>query len=384
MKILIIHPHIFAGGAERLVLYLAKHLEEKHEVGICTLSLEENLPDFCKRLNFIVPKEMRRFGFTGERVQRYFYTVNITTELRKLVKSVSAEYELLNPHNFPAPLACTKRDNKNAVWNCNESPGFFGNQFEIRQNFLSNKLNGFFLSIERSLTRKYIDRICALSKLAAKIIQKRYNRPTNVVYPGVDYEFYSNGNPQAAMEKFELHESFILLQVGQITYQKNQMASVLALEKLIHKIPNIKLVIAGREEKIYSSSVKDYVKLKRLERHVIFTGPVTDQDVRDLYHVCDVNIFPTRLQSFGMAPVEGLCASKIPIVSPECGVSEFLLEHDIGIVSNDFVKFIKDIYESPNRFQMQASKGKKMVKELLSWDTFSRGVEDVFLKYEKR
>ena len=327
---------------------------------------------------------MRRFNFIDERMQRYFYTINTTRELRKLVKSVASEYELLNPHNFPAPLACVQRNNKKTVWNCNESPGFFGNQFERRQNFFSNKLNKFFLSIEKPLTRKYIHRICALSKLAAKIIQKRYNRPTNIVYPGVDYEFYSNGNAQAAIERFELYDSFVLLQVGQITYQKNQMASVLALEKLIPKIPNIRLVIAGREETTYTSSVKAYINLKRLEKHVTFTGPVPDEDVRDLYHACDVNIFPTRLQSFGMAPVEGLCASKIPIVSPECGVSEFLLEHDIGIVSGDLSTVVKDVYEAGNRFQIQASRGNKKVKELLSWEAFSKGVEVIFLQYEKK
>jgi hypothetical protein len=96
-KILIIHPHIFTGGAERLLLYLAKHLEEKHEIGICTLSLEENLPDFCKRLNFIVPKKMRRFGFIDERVQRYFYTINTTRELRKLVNMSCSTHIIFLP-----------------------------------------------------------------------------------------------------------------------------------------------------------------------------------------------------------------------------------------------------------------------------------------------
>ena len=126
---------------------------------------------------------------------RYVYTVKTIMELRKLVKSVTRDYELLNPHNFPAPLACVKRDNS-VVWNCNESPGFFGNQFELNQSPLSNTFNGFLLSIEKSLTRKTIDEICVLSKLAGEIIEKQYHKSTHVVYPGVDYEFYSNGPPE--------------------------------------------------------------------------------------------------------------------------------------------------------------------------------------------
>ena len=383
MKILLVHPHLIAGGAERLLLYLAQYLNKRHEVAICTLSLEENLPDFSKGLNFIVPKKMRRFGFLDGRVMRYVYTVKTIMELRKLVKSVTRDYELLNPHNFPAPLACVKRDNS-VVWNCNESPGFFGNQFELNQSPLSNTFNGFLLSIEKSLTRKTIDEICVLSKLAGEIIEKQYHKSTHVVYPGVDYEFYSNGRPKHAVERFKLHDSFIVLQVGQITYQKNQMASILAIEGLIDTIPNIKLVIAGRGENSYSVQLKEQITLKGLERYVCFTGAITDDDVRNLYHACDVNIFPTRLQSFGLAPLEGLCANKIPVVSPLCGVSSLIKEYNIGIVSNDLVEPIQEIYKNPEQFRPQISRGNKIVKELLTWETFSKGVEELFLKYEKK
>lgn len=385
MKILIVHPHIFGGGAEHQVLYLADYLQKNHDVSVVTLSLQENLPEFAKRLNFVLPKTPIIDPRAERGLPTYIYYGNTALKLRSLVKSELGNYDVLNPHNFPASFACMKQSNKKVVWySQGDSPRFFGRKFENRQNFFFNGLKDCLLYTEKLLVQKYIDKICTVSKLAARIVEKRYRKPTNVVYPAVDYEFYSKGNPQIPLVKYELDGSFVILQVARITPQKNQMGIIMALEKLVKLIPNIKFIIAGGGEGPYSNELKNYIKLKKLERYVTFTGYIQSEHVRDLYQACNVNILPAYLDSFGLTPIEGLCASKIPIVSPSCGVAEFLLEHEIGKVSGDLVSAIKEIYENFEIYQEMASRGKKVIKELLSRDAFGKHMETIFLKYERK
>lgn len=379
MNVFIVHPHIIAGGAERQVLYLAKFLQEKKvNVSIVSLSIEGNIPRFCEKLDIRTPSNMILFRFYEKTHDRYYQQLKNVFELRKLVRKYVSNFDVVNPHNYPAPISCIGTGKK-VVWMCNESPGFFGNEY-ASNNIVKRFPNKAALFFDRWLIKRYIDEICVIDRLNANKIANRYNRSAQIVYSGVDYEFFSQGNKYNAINKFQLDGSFVILYVGQLTAQKNQLGVVNTIDKLRMKIPNLKLVLAGRDDSQYANLVKAEVRIKRLEKNIIFTGSLTDDDIRDLYHACDVVIFPTLLQTWGLAPLEGLCANKIPIVSPLCGVAEIIKENGIGIVSHDLEDDILRVYNSPKEFSILAAKGKSFVQHHLSWDSYGQRMLSVFDK----
>lgn len=380
---MIVHPHLIAGGAEKQLLYLARYLcRVKHEVSVAVLSDElkegNNLAD---SIDLIKPKTEMKFRHAESALGRYIYTFRALHQLQSLVKTHHKDFDILNPHNFPASLSCLRLD-KPVVWMCNEAPGFFGYN---KYSSVTDLINTGLLNVERTLVNRFIGDICVIDNLNKTKIWNRYGRIAHVVFSGVDYEFYKYGNPEKARSRYCLDNAFVVLQVGRIVGSKNQMRSISAVERLHHKIPNIRLVIAGRDDTYYARKLKSYVTNNGLDKYVLFTGTVSDEDIRDLYHACDVNIFPTKLQTWGLAPLEGLCAKKLPIVSPLCGVSEFIIKNNLGIVSNDLESSILRIFEMPENYYDMVEKANHFVRDHLSWEVYASRMLEIFMEnYDRK
>ena len=105
----------------------------------------------------------------------------------------------------------------------------------------------------------------------------------------------------------------IALNAGRLTEQKNQGVLIEALTRL----PAIRLVIAGEgplrrryESEAERSGVADRVHL---------LGEVSRHDVADLLAACDVFVFPSVWETFGIAAVEAVLAS-VPIIASDIAV----------------------------------------------------------------
>jgi glycosyltransferase involved in cell wall biosynthesis len=232
--------------------------------------------------------------------------------------------------------------------------------------------------LDKIIVNKYITYICAADEFNANRLMERYGRKAIIVPYGIDFDFFYKGNGKAAKDKFNLEGKFVLLQVGWISPQKNQLESVRALKKVKEFIPNVKLILAGFDKSQYGTMLKEYVHKNDIQDYVLFTGHLNRVFIRDLYHACDVLLHPVKQQGGWLAPFEALCASKPIIVSYEMTASNIIKREKIGIVTNDFVKAILDIYNNPLPYQEMARKGKLWVADNLSWDKFGEKMVAVF------
>ena len=163
-----------------------------------------------------------------------------------------------------------------------------------------------------------------------------------------------------------------------MTPLKNQIESLKVVEKLKNKIPNIKLLLVGWEEKKYKQQLENYIREKKLEKHVVFTGHLTREVIRDLYKACDVALFPIKSQGGWLSPFEALC-SGIPIVTSSFITSSNIIkENRVGLVTNNFAEAVMKIYENEKDFRKMAENGKKFVEKKLTWENFSQKMLNLF------
>jgi glycosyltransferase involved in cell wall biosynthesis len=120
-----------------------------------------------------------------------------------------------------------------------------------------------------------------------------------------------------------------------------------------------------------------------LERRVIFTGHLVRTLVRDLYAACDVCLFPVKPQGGWLSPFEALCAGKPVVVSTQMTAAELIRKNKIGTVTDDFTKVVLDIYNNPEKYRQMAMRGKRWVKENLSWNNFCRKMLEIFEQTRK-
>ena len=377
MNVLLVHPHIFAGGAEKAVLYLARELNSMgHHCKIATLSMElDDLPSFAQDLNYVLP----RHTFVRRRIMGTSSAVRLTFEetfaLARLLDKNLADCDLVNAHNYPSYLAashCCPR--KPVVWTCNEIFGLYDESREIDKRsmifHLSFKVGEW---LERRLA-KDIDRIVTCSRRNAQLILDHYGVISDVVSPGVDCDFF-NDPPEGQSDPTKRD----LIQVGSLNPRKNNLLSIQVLANLRQSI-DVGLKIVGRGP--FLGRLQEEAGRLGVADHVSFMGSVGEVTLRNLYQNSDVNLFPCVDQSFGLVPFEALASGIPSVVSTECGASEIFLERRLGLVRDPevagFAEAAGDLLASENLREDLVRRGQEYLRSNMTWDRYAHKMIRIF------
>ena len=121
-----------------------------------------------------------------------------------------------------------------------------------------------------------------------------------VIPSGIDLERYSfdQNARNNIRKKYNIENSFVVGQVGRLSYAKNQPFSIKIIGELSKKIPNAKLMIIGKNQ---DDIIYDLV---RNNPNVIYVGEVDDSS--KYYSVFDIQLMPSIFEGFGLAVFEGL------------------------------------------------------------------------------
>ncbi len=383
MNILIVHPHIFAGGAEKVLLNLAYQLEKhKCKVDIATLTSDlSKLPPHLHNLNFILPGEeicipiMRDLKSTVESVGKE------TKLLIEQIRERMDRYDLLNPHNFPAYWATALAGcRKPIVWHCNEVLGPYGQTRDLYENSPVFRLTlDWVKKLDSLLVRRSVKKIITCSDLNRRLVEERYGIKPEVANTCVDYAFFSR-KIKNAKSKLGIEGSPLLLHVGSLIQRKNQLASIQALKILKDKIDSAKLALVG--EGPWKPILQKAVKQLKLESDVYFFGEVTEEKLRCLYYACDINLYPVRDQSWGLVPFEALAAQKPSITSPYCGAAETLSSRKLGIVVKPEPKRLAEaayyLLKNPQIMEDIAKRGQNFLINNLTCEVYAEKILKIF------
>jgi len=172
--------------------------------------------------------------------------------------------------------------------------------------------------IESSLHRA--DGVVAVSRHTRHRLLERFSldkKKVKVIYHGIDPDFWEN------VSSFELKKiktnyhlpSYFLLFVGAMEERKNLINLLQAL-KIIHgSYKKVPLVIAGPKGHGYKKMLEKIDELG-IESWVFFTGYLEKQQLRGLYRLASLFVFPSLCEGFGLPLLEAM-ASGLPIVSSE-------------------------------------------------------------------
>lgn len=382
-----IHPHIFLGGAEKQLLYLAYYLKKMGCVVdiIClTAQLQGFTTKIVKDVSIITPcieSKLKKKIFVKASLMRTRQRMKLKEvasmqtfelfELRKMVNSLSEDYDILNPHNFPAHWASIK-PNKIIVWTCNDL--LFARIEEWKGEHLTKCLARTLVELDKLLVKHFISKIIVTDDYSALQVKHRYGMKPFIIHPAIDFEFFSKGDPSRIRRKYDLENSFVILHVGALTPQKNQMCSILAMKKILKHIPNAKLVLVGEGS--------DKLKLMKAAEqtgvldHVLFTGWIDDEDLRDMYHACDVCINPALEKSWWIASLEALCAEKVSIVPRQSGLGILFERKRIGLTITPSPEELADIVikvkNHRKEFNEIAIRGKDFVRKHLTYENYAK------------
>lgn len=379
MRIMLIHPRIFQGGAENLVVHLAYNLKQLgHEARIVTLYADlTNMPEVAEKVDFIIPNARLSKLCSRNKLACVFLALPL---LYCLIKRHVNEFDVLNPHHGPAYwLTAFFYGKKPIIWNCSEPPMPVLWKFVKRVgywDFLASKVAN--TRLEKFIVASKIDKIIVLDEKNQKHVRTRYKRASALLNAGVDFEFFRKGNSLEGNQESD----FLLLTVGKLTPQKNQIVAIQVLRLILSKIPNARLIIIGKGP--LGEYLKSEAKKLGVEDKIDFVGFVSDERLREFYHWAKVLLFPALNQSWGLTPFEALAAKTISIVSNDCGAAEIINRENIGLVakptSEEFARAILKIHSNEAYYRRMAEKGFDYVRNNMSWKRYAEKWVNVILE----
>jgi glycosyltransferase involved in cell wall biosynthesis len=102
-----------------------------------------------------------------------------------------------------------------------------------------------------------------------------------------------------------------ILTVSDLQPRKNHLGLIGAFEDLIHAHPRLPhhLVVVGKET-WYAPEVRAAAKKSQVADRIHFTGFVEDEELRRLYGACDLFVYPSFYEGFGLPILEAMACGR--------------------------------------------------------------------------
>lgn len=163
-------------------------------------------------------------------------------------------------------------------------------------------------------------KIIVTSEWVKTDLMKKLRIPENridVINISINIEKGDMADFSEVQEQFNLKAKYFYT-VSQLIPHKNLETLLWVMEKIVKEnqdLPHI-LVITGISGNA-SGQIQKIIKDKHLEQNIILTGYIDEATKIALYKNCEIFLYPSIFEGFGMPPVEAMALGK-PVITTKC------------------------------------------------------------------
>ena len=257
-----------------------------------------------------------------------------TVKLKKLLNDVN--FDILHIQMPFSPLMAGK-----IIKYAHKSTAIIGTFHIIPASFIEYA-GGRLLRIVSRGSLKRFDKIYSVSNPAMRFAKRSLGVNSQVLPNTVDYSLFNNGK---AIAKYEGKVNIVFL--GRLVERKGCRQLLEAMEYIHskHETHNIRVIICGKGP--LESSLKNYVKEKKLGSFVKFVGYISEKDKPKYLATADIAVFPsTGGESFGIVLIEAMAAgAKVVLAGNNNGYISVMNGHADQIVNpNNIPSFSKVLW----------------------------------------
>jgi glycosyltransferase involved in cell wall biosynthesis len=207
------------------------------------------------------------------------------------------------------------------------------------------------LNVQLAINARHAKKIIVISENTKKDIMRFLNIPEEkieVIYLGVNDSYKIIQEPaikNKVMSAYKLPEKFILY-VGTYLPHKNleTLLQAFRILKTEHNIPHC-LVFAGNKGRNFEEIAKSIHALG-LDEYVKCIGFVDDAYLPVLYNLCDLFVFPSLYEGFGLTLLEAMACGAPVISSDSSCLTEVGGDAALYFSQKDFQKLAKNMHEA--------------------------------------
>jgi len=245
-----------------------------------------------------------------------------------------------------------------------------------------------FADVEERVLARFADVVITVDEnLASKY--KKHHKDVVIIsnYPKLSL-FSENKISDDLKNEFE--RNMVLLYVGGLTKDRGTLESIQALQKIVKKVPNAKLVFLGEFKggAEYKEEVISYVEKKNFDRYVEFSGYVPHEDVVEYMNMAKVGTLflqpiPRYINAVSIKLFEYMACGLPVVASNFPAISRVVKEADCGIlVDPTDVDEIADamvyMLEYPEEAKRMGENGRRAVEEKYNWERMEERLLELY------
>jgi glycosyltransferase involved in cell wall biosynthesis len=245
--------------------------------------------------------------------------------------------------------------------------------------------------LDKLITR-FVDSIVVLDNRIKKIASLYYQKNTAVIRSGVDLDRIRIESDYIRLmnRKLKIRKKgdFIFLSVAIFFPHRRFEDLINAFARLSKEYKNVKLIIIGsdRFSPTYADKIRRLVQQKKLSKSVrIFSDFVDHKMLLALYNLCDVFVFPSERQTWGLVVLEAMAIGKPCIVSKGAGVSEVLNDGENALLFTPrnvkgLISKMRFAVENKTKLEQIGKAGKELVSRNYTFERYAKQMYSLFRK----
>jgi glycosyltransferase involved in cell wall biosynthesis len=239
--------------------------------------------------------------------------------VESLIESEGLEFDLIHAHfTWPSAYVAHKLKEKIGVPTVVTAHGYDIYEMPFTNGFWKQKVEEVLNSADHIITVSRSNLEC-FSKL-------QIHSPITLIQNGYDDALFYPQNPVDCRKKLGVPlDKQILLTVGNLTEVKGHSYLIQAMEILKDDNPDLLCFIIGKG--MLKSQLESQIRELGLEHQVVLCGGKAHHDIPLWVNACDLFVFPSLRESFGIAQVEAMGCGK-PVVATRNGGSEDVITSD--------------------------------------------------------
>lgn len=175
----------------------------------------------------------------------------------------------------------------------------------------------------------------------------------------------------------------LIMAVGRITWAKGFQKLIQASSVILKETHDAVVVIAG-EDFGYLSNLRQIAKRLNVYNSVIFTGPLSNQKLKELYVDADVVVIPSLYEPFGIVALEAMACGKPIVASCIGGLAEIVKHEENGLLvdpknPNKLANAITTVLQDEVLVKKMRYRNKGEVMKY-SWDKIVTSIEDIYYR----
>ncbi|WP_456278284.1 1,4-alpha-glucan branching protein domain-containing protein [Bacillus sp. AK128] len=373
-KVLILsweYPPRIIGGLARHVYELSKSIAEQgYEVFVLTMN-EADCP-FYEYSEGVHIYRVDHYQATQENFLNWIDSLNLSLIEQALELSKIIKFDVIHAHDWLV---------EGAAIGLKES---FGIPLVATIHATEKGRNrGIFTSLQNTIQNREISLIKEASSIIVcseymkgeiGLLDSQSENKIRVIPNGVDWSYFQQLD--GLDEKWtEYIGNPVVYSIGRIVPEKGFQTLIEAAPLVLQKHPNVSFMIGGKGplEKEYD----DLISKKNLRDHVRLIGFINDEERNQLLRNCDVAVFPSLYEPFGIAALEAMIAKKPVIVSDTGGLTSFVKNGITGLTvspgsAEELAKAICVLLSNRPLAMKMAHKGQQVALNEYNWSTIGK------------